>query len=193
MKQLESFFWGILAALGAMVIELVFFLGYSFFVDPLGDFSVGKYYLLPFAMLTVAAIEEIFKFIVISRRIELLSFERSYVINAALAGMGFAAAELFLIRWYGFFGSNYAHNLVQISLLHIATASFIGYRIAVKNHRKYAVVAFTVLTATLMHFIYNFLEAFQGEYFSFAATTYIAIIVCISIINLFKIKTKLAA
>jgi len=193
MHQLESLFWGIIAALGAMVVEFAIFLGYSFFVDPLGNFSVEKYYLLPFVMLAVAAIEEIFKLTVILKRIELFSFERSFVVNAAFVGAGFAAAELLLIKWYGFSGSSYARNLAQIALLHIATASFIGYRVAIKNHRKYAIITFTLLGATLLHFFYNFLEAFQGERFPFATTIYIAIIICMSTINLITVKSKLAA
>lgn len=193
MKQIESFFWGIIAALGAMSIELVLFLGYSFFTDPLGNFSVEKYYSLPLIMLAIAAVEEIFKFMVIAKRIEFLSFERSFVVNASFVGAGFAAAELFFIQWYGFFDGSHARNLTEIALLHVATAAFIGYRVAIRNHKKVSIAFITIGGATLMHFIYNFLETFQGERFPIATMAYVAILLCASIFNLFRVKSKLAA
>lgn len=193
MKQIESFFWGIIAALGALGIEFAVLLGYSFFTEPYGNFSIQAYFSIPFVIISIAFIEELLKYLIISKRIELLSLERSFVVNSFLLGIGFALTELFFIQKYNSTGTWTIQSLAEITLLHGATGAFIGYRIAVKNHGKFRYAILTLALTTIMHGSYNLLITIQNDYVQYIITAYIILLTIMTISNLFKIKSRLAA
>jgi hypothetical protein len=193
MKQIESFFWGIIAALGALGVEFAALLGYSFFTEPYGNFSIQAYFSIPFVIIGIAFIEELFKYLIITKRIELLSLERSFVVNSFLLGIGFAFTELFFIQKYNSTGTWTIQSLAEIALLHGATGAFIGYRIAIKNHAKFRSTILTLVSATIMHGLYNMLITIQNEYVRYIIAAYIILLTVMTISNLFKIKSRLAA
>lgn len=192
MHQLESFFWGIVAALGALVIELTATTGYSFFTDPYGDFSVEKFFTLPVAIIGIAAIEEFFKYLLIAKKVEYLSLERSYVVNSLFFGLGFAAAELFLIRQASVLNAIPLSNLVGIAIIHMSTASLIGYRIATKNPSNLIMALTTLSIATALHSVYNILLTMSGERIFYVIGSYTVLLVFIPVYCFMFIKSRLA-
>lgn len=190
MRQLESFFWGIIAALGALVIELIVYIGFSVSNDPTGSVSFAQFFLIPRFILIGAAIEEIFKYIIISKRIDMLSMRRSYIFNSFLVGLGFFSVELGLIMLTG--NLPQSNILGEIAILHIGTAGIIGYIIATKNPKKISTFLQAVILATLLHGTYNLLILKRTFILNYAITSLLAIIVFLNLINLIRIGRKLA-
>ena len=71
MRQIESFFWGIIAALGALFIELLVFIGFSAIQNSGIRLSFSQLFLLPGFVIAAAFIEESFKYLIIAKRIDL--------------------------------------------------------------------------------------------------------------------------
>ncbi len=80
MKQLESFFWGIIAAVGAGVVQFIFFILFSIFTDPAGKLSYGDFFSIPVFILVIAFVEEFFKFLMLTRRITGISSKKTFFI-----------------------------------------------------------------------------------------------------------------
>ncbi len=145
MKYLESFFWGIVAALGALVLE--------FLITEVFQISLPAS--LSFAVIAAGA-EETLKYLAIAKRIRTL-FEKKYLILASLlAGLSFAMVEVFLIyEKIGAEWQKYYPNIAGIILLHILTAGIIGYFIAAGDVKKWRVPAKTLGTAFILHLAFN--------------------------------------
>ena len=155
MAQIESIFWGIIAALGALVIELVFFIGSSIYINPTMEISFSQFFIIPQFIIVAACIEEIFKYIVISKRIERLSFEKSYIINSLLVGLGFFGVEIMLILTSKNLPA--VQFLIEIAILHMGTSGLIGYFVAIKNPKKITTFLLAIIFAVAFHASYNLL------------------------------------
>ena len=65
MKLFESFLWGIIAALGALIVEIVFYIIASFFIDPTSSLPFSQFFIVPQFIIAAACIEEVLKYIII--------------------------------------------------------------------------------------------------------------------------------
>jgi hypothetical protein len=189
MKQIESFFWGIIAAFGALVIEFIVFFSVSAYTNQSLETSFLQFLAIPQFIIIAVCIEEIFKYIVILKRVEMLSLEKSYIINSLLVGLGFFAAELAFIYmsvalpdWKTLFG---------IAILHMGTAGIIGHVIAIRNPKKISTAFYALPLAIIFHTSYNFL-VLQGDFWAnYGIFTIITLLIFTNIINFFRISREI--
>jgi hypothetical protein len=191
MKQLESFFWGIIAALGALIVEIITVMFFSFLTNQASEISFSQIFTVPQFIILGVCIEEIFKYIIISKRIELLSMQRSYIINSFLVGLGFFSVELGLIFITGIFPTH-INVLLEIAIIHAGTAGLIGYIVATKNPAKISTFIYAVISATFFHTSYNFLVLNRTFMLNYAVFALLILLITVNIINLIRINNKLA-
>lgn len=190
MRQLESFFWGIIAALGAIVMELVIFIIFSATMSSAGSVSFSQLFLMPQFIILAAYIEEIFKYIIIAKKIDTFSFNRSYLLNSFLMGLGFLAIELGIAEVAGPLPK--LNILLEIATIHIGTAGIIGYIVATKNPKKLSTFFQAIIFATFFHAAYNILILERTFVLNYAIFVLLTILVLYNLINLFRINSKLA-
>jgi predicted DNA-binding transcriptional regulator len=190
MKQVESFFWGIIAALGALVVELLVFVIFSGSTDQTNNISFTQLFVLPQLIVLGACIEEIFKYIIISKRIEMLSLRRSYLINSYLVGLGFFSIELGIVLATGAVPAT--NILVEIAIIHLGTSGIIGYIVATKNPKKIMTFIKAVLFATFLHSTYNILILDRTFIINLAIFALLAFIIIFNLVNLARINNRLA-
>jgi hypothetical protein len=187
MKYIESFFRGIIAALGALVLEIAFFAGFQIFGNPVSALSFSQFFIIPQFIIIAALIEEIFKYIVISKRIDMSSIENSILINSFLVGLGFFGVELALISALGTLPA--WPSLAGIATLHIGTAGLIGYIITVKNPNKITTSLYAVSIAALFHIPYNLLSIKMGSLSeNYPILIVLGLLVFLNIANFFRIN-----
>ncbi len=191
MHQLESFFWGILAALGALLFEFIAFLFASMQQKTL-DYSATDFLALPAMIILTAAAEEIMKLLVISKRVETFSVCYSFIFNSMLVGLGFAMVEIFLIKEFSLHGSQDLLSLIMITIIHISTSAYLGYRVAIHARNKARFIICTLMIAILIHALYNGIISINHPLSNVIAITYSSCLILFIISLLFKIKTRLA-
>ena len=184
----ESFLWGIIAAFGALIVEIIVFLGISVYKNI--EFSFDIFFAVPLFILISACIEEFFKYMIISKKVESFSLEKSYIVNSILVGLGFFAVELGLI-----YISNEilpAWNiLAEIAILHMGTAGLIGYIIAIKNPRKFFTFLLALSVAVAFHAVYNFLVIKREFLQNYAVFCLLGVLILINIVNFFRVSGKI--
>ena len=184
----ESFLWGIIAAFSALVVEIIVFLGISAYKNI--EFSFDIFFAVPLFFLISACIEELFKYIIISKKVESFSLEKSYIVNAMLVGLGFFGVELGFIYMSSILLPAW-NLLVEIGILHIGTAGLIGYIVAIRNPGKFSTFLSAFSIAVIFHATYNLLvmnREFLQNYLVFAL---LGLLVLINIINLLRISSKI--
>ncbi|MEI7621387.1 MAG: PrsW family glutamic-type intramembrane protease [Candidatus Moraniibacteriota bacterium] len=154
MSKLEAFLLGILGACGALVLQFVFFLLFSVLLDPLGKLSFADFFSLPLFIFATALIEELFKYLLLAKKISHLSSPATILPSAILLGVGFFSFEFILIS------SNQPSINLQanfgIALLHLATSVLIGFLLAFKKFTQQKYLGLLgLLIAIGFHFLYN--------------------------------------
>lgn len=189
-NSIESFFWGIIAALGALIVELVVFIFFSSSDNQVANSSFLQFFIVPQFIIIGVFIEEIFKYVVISKCVEKFSLQRSYITNSLFVGLGFFSIELGLILTTSMIvGINL---LIELAIIHIGTAGIIGYIVAIKNPKKIGSFIYAMIFATFFHGAYNFLIIDRTFILNYAIFVLLGIIILINFINLIKINNKLA-
>jgi hypothetical protein len=192
MKQIESLFLGIIAALGALVIELFVFAVF-------GTASLDKNIIaenvssLNYLLVVTVFIEEIFKYLIIIKRIEYFSIGRALILNSLLVGLGFSGVETALIYLGSAGGTIPYQSLIEIISIHIFTAGIIGYFIATRNPKKISTFAIAVVLAAFFHLSYNILALYRNDWISISIPIFLGMLLAISIFNLIVVNRKLAS
>lgn len=184
----ESFLWGIIAAFGALIAEIIVFLGISAYKNI--EFSFDIFFAVPLFFLISACIEEFFKYIIISKKVESFSLEKSYIVNSMLVGLGFFGVELGFI----YMSSSLlpAWNLLtEIGILHIGTAGLIGYIVAISNPGKFSTFLSAFSAAVIFHAAYNLLAMNRESSQNYLVFALLGLLVLINIINLLRISSKI--
>jgi len=192
MKQLESFFWGAIAALGALVIQMIAVMAIGAFQDPYAKTTSLAYLSTVWGIIGAAFVEELFKYIVITKRIEYLSLEKSFVVNSLFVGLGFFAVELALLHLKHVPITQNILVLGKIGIIHVATAGIIGYRIAIRNPKKIATFISTLLVVTTIHSAYNLLVNYPNQLTEPLISTLLGFLICVTVFNFFHISKQLA-
>ncbi len=197
MRQIESFFLGIIAALGALILELVVLVIISISADygieltPENLFSLDvipkTLSVFHYLLLASVIIEESLKYVMIAKRVEVFSLDRKIILNSFLVGLGFALVEIMLI--YGKISSGTAEffyqNIAEIILIHISTAGIIGYFVATRNPRKIITFIKPVAIAVFFHLLYNLLVIYRDGYST--GPFIIALLIILLAINIFNV------
>ena len=184
----ESFLWGIIAAFGALIVEIIVFLGISVYKNI--EFSFDIFFAVPLFFLISACIEEFFKYIIISKKVESFSLEKYYIVNSMLVGLGFFGVELGFI----YMSSSLlpAWNLLtEIGILHIGTAGLIGYIVAISNPGKFSTFLSAFSAAVIFHAAYNLLAMNRESSQNYLVFALLGLLVLINIINLLRISSKI--
>ncbi|HBO16537.1 MAG: hypothetical protein UR69_C0002G0100 [Candidatus Moranbacteria bacterium GW2011_GWE2_35_2-] len=185
-KIIQSFFWGIFAAGFALIAEILLqtFLGIIF--SPAYFSTVFTHF--SFSIFLFVLIEEISKYIIISKKILLYSKEKSALLNTFIAGAGFSFVELTFIYNFSPLEFFTTQILIQIAILHIATFGIIAYY-SIPNKITLKPVLFTFF----IHSLYNLIVLLGEKTFPLAIPLLLAIIILLNIWNLFTAKHKLAS
>jgi hypothetical protein len=192
MKQIESLFLGIIAALGALVVELFIFAIF-------GTMSLDKNIIsqnvssLNYLLVTAVFLEEIFKYLIIIKRVEFFSMGRILILNSFLVGLGFAGVESSLIYFRSAGGLIPYQSFVEIILIHIFTAGIIGYFIAARNPQKIATSIKAILIAVFIHLSYNIMVLYRNDRINIIILAFLGGLAIINIINLAIIERRLAS
>lgn len=189
-NALESIFWGIIAALGALVVELIFFIGFSIYVNPIAEISLSQFFVIPQYILIAVCIEEIFKYIIIAKQIDQFSLEKSYIINSFFVGLGFLGVELALI----FISNGFPpiQSLLEIAIIHIGTTGLIGYFVATGNPKKITTFLLAMFFAIAFHASYNLLLLKREPLQNYIVFVILGLLILLNIWNFFRISRKLA-
>lgn len=191
MKQIESLFWGVIAALGALVAQIFLYLVFSGLGNQANSLPFEQVLMLPQFILGAALLEEIFKYIMIAKRIDLFSLEKTYVVNSFLVGFGFFLVELFIISKNSTVLPP-TQFIFEIAILHVGTAGLIGYLVAILNPKKISTFVTAISVAAFFHAAYNFLALSDHILFKYATLGLLAILVFLNILNFFRISSRLA-
>jgi hypothetical protein len=190
MRQIESFFWGIVTALGALVIEIIFFITLSFYTDKASALSFSEIFLLPQFIIIATLIEEIFKYIILSKRTDAFSLEKTYLVNSFFVGLGFSSVEIIFIALSGTLPA--WQFLAEITILHIGTSGLIGYFIAIRSRKKITVAIFAILIAVFFHAVYNLLTLNRDVFQNYAILILLGTLILINLSNFLRISHKFA-
>lgn len=161
MKQLQSFFLGILAALGALILE-IFFLNFSNPLSYSGNNYHNGFSSFGFIFFFAVFIEEFLKALVIFK---VLAKWKNITINSFFLGLGFSLLEISLVFWKSQF--EIEPNLVGIigvGIVHVSTAVILGYCLEknTKNRLEYFLGGFILAFAG--HCLFNILNIFEFEH-----------------------------
>ncbi|EKE20387.1 MAG: hypothetical protein ACD_8C00007G0003 [uncultured bacterium] len=185
---IESFFLGIIAALGALIVELVFFIAFSFYSNSAVSLSFFQLFTIPKFIVLGAVIEELLKYIVISKRLETFSLGRLLMLNSFFVGLGFFATETCL----SYFSNSVppSNLLIELAIVHIGTAGFIGYIVASRNPKKISTFILTIFLASIFHVGYNLLILDRTFIVNYAIFGLLGVMLALNMLNIFLLNDK---
>lgn len=187
----ESFIYGILAALLALVIETIFGLSFLESLD-ITQASLLVPYLGLFILFS-ATTEETAKFIFARKKITFLSkTPKELALYSLVAGLGFSSIELILLssKYPQLFEIDFI-EVLKLILFHSTTFTIIGHLSAIP--RKISVSIFKIiLPLSLIHFAYNILVLYSQNYSLYARTGIIILLSLFTIKIFFNAKKRVA-
>lgn len=154
MNNLKFFFYGIISALGAMIIELVL---KNILSSGISLSNIFFTIITP-SLILFALVEETFKFVVINKAVLLLKKPAEAFYGVFLIGLGFSLTEIYLAFAGDMFEqTNYLLAVLGILAVHISTSLIFGYFSFKKNLLSKTVFTAILVSTTLLHLIYNVL------------------------------------
>lgn len=194
MTWTKSFLLGIFAAIAALVFQqlaLIFWemsFGNTYDVSWSQNLALSMSMFLPVAVL----IEEIMKYIVISRQIDIYSYGRSVILHSMLMGLSFALTEVILIASNVGIANLLQPEILGIFLVHITTAGLIGYGVAVHPRHTLGRIFVILFGATLIHSLYNIGILLQDTIPYYIPLALVGLFTFFLLITLFTVNKKLA-
>jgi hypothetical protein len=181
MKFIKFFIYGILAAMGAMAVELVLSSLFSilFGIDVETDYFSAITFFLFLAVLT----EEGLKLILLQKLYSSPDRTRHGIIPALVFGSGFGFFEIFS-KSLSF--PLLSSSLLGILLIHIATAGTIGYLLNKKDLSFFSSTLPAIFLPFLLHLSYNLLIIYD------LGSALIGLYLAAIFISLLILKNKLA-
>jgi len=183
MHKLEALFWGILAALAALVIEFIILIIHQSITVQTP--AVGLTYGISLAVF----VEEFFKYTVIWK----ISLKEKSVttvfLNAFLVGVGFSLIEIALNilnrpdSWRTLFPA-----YLGLFLIHTATASILGYYFASQKKRLLKNNILVFLLIIFWHFCFNLAVMYKISYL--AIYFVLLALLALLFLSFFKLKNS---
>jgi hypothetical protein len=192
MKFIESLFLGIIAALGALFMEIAInalVIGENLsLLQPTHPSleGIGLMFLFPII------IEEFFKFIIIKKRLEYFSLGRALIINSMILGIGFGLVEISLIYLWGQSDPKVSRSIIEIVVLHTLTAGMIGYLFSQLNPKKITTGIKVILASSLIHLAYNVLVFYRNDILNLVILGLLSILTIFLTVNIILFDRKLA-
>jgi hypothetical protein len=184
---------GIIAALGALIAELIVFIIFSEFINNSSmNISFSDLFIIPNFIIIAVCIEEIFKYLIISKRITpLKTGGLSYMINSFLVGFGFFATEISIATMDGNIPP--IKTLGEIGIIHIGTAGIIAYILKTRIFTKSLTSLFAISFVILLHSTYNIIvSSDSGEKSNYFILILLALIILINATGIVHTNKKLA-
>lgn len=147
MKSAKSLFLGILAAAGALVLELVIL----FFIPKEIELTFSKEAIIFLACL--ALIEELMKFLAIYESSQELNSLKSAIKNAFFIGLGFSTSEL-ILKTFTFNEDVFLENSAAF-IFHILSSILIGLFLFKKKEPSLFYRAIIIFVAVFIHLLFN--------------------------------------
>lgn len=141
----QAFFEGIIAALGALVLELT--IQTTFNLPPVESSLL--------TLFICVSIEEILKYTFILNNYQKSKCREQLVFRAVLIGLGFSLAELFLKQLR--YQEAITLPVIGVLLIHITTAVLVAAFIGKDYNRNKFFVLFLITLNSCLHFFYNLL------------------------------------
>jgi len=185
MKIVQSFFLGILGAIGALVLEII---ALSFFapIFSTSETISREISSLGYLFFIVIAIEEFFKYILIIKVISKISENKFVVMNSLFLGVGFSMLELFSFYWNHRNGIDLEPLAIAgIIIIHASTALIIGFS-ALKNFLPSLLFGF--LASFIIHSAYNILGILKSPHQKQLITVLLGLFVILDFFLLIKSK-----
>jgi|GEM_PF-1661186 len=176
-NAIQSFFWGIITAGMSLVLQLFIISSFlSFFQTDQDSEKIMNSLLF---LVIYAFTEEALKYFIILKKINIISYGKTFLLNPWIAGIGFSLVEIFII-----YQRNINENIglspgeiFQTAPLHILTFGFLGYHIAIKDKKGLDLSA--LFWIFIIHLSYNYsvinLEKFS-PYINFSIIAFLAIL-----------------
>ncbi|PJA87157.1 MAG: hypothetical protein CO141_00965 [Candidatus Moranbacteria bacterium CG_4_9_14_3_um_filter_42_9] len=196
MKLFKPLFFGIIASLGALFLELLL----SLFLGSPEKLSSLFFSTLSPLLIAAILIEEFLKFIFIYKNFQQIevwmkssdeenNFKRATLLDSFLIGLGFSCLELFFILLNLPGQSLHALGLTILgtAAIHILTAGVIGYLVVAARKMSLDWTAKTLLIAFSLHFIYNYLIIYDFQ--PGAILLYLSALLLTLITMIIKIKS----
>ena len=153
MHLIKSFVFGLLGALGALVLELI--ISNLYFIVSGQEINLAYFEKMTFFLFAVVLIEEIFKYLMLSK----LNHQKPAGFATILFfGLGFSIIEIFSALLSNSLGQDMPYLfpfLVGIFLLHTATSGVIGNFIFSGKNTTPLSIAKIILIASGLHLAYN--------------------------------------
>lgn len=194
MTWIKSLSLGIFAAIAALVFQQLalilweIFFGHTYNVSWSQNLALSMSIFLPVAVL----IEEIMKYIVITRQIEFYTYGRSILLHSMLMGLGFAFTEISLIAFNVGIENLLRPEIFGIFLVHMTTAGLIGYGVVANPRPTFGRIFIILFGATLVHTLYNIGILLQDTIPLFVPFAIIGLFTFFLLISLFTVNKKLA-
>ncbi len=158
MKYIETFFWGIIAALGALFLELVFFFVYQIFS---GQELSNTYFVATVPIIVLISFsEELLKVFTISKKLKNILPPGQIVLGSLIFGCGFFLVELFMMILDRELALS---NVLENFILHISTAGIIGYSLYNFLLKKPGALAKAFFAVWGIHFFFNWLAVGEAS------------------------------
>lgn len=187
MKYFESFFWGIVAALAALFLELLIFLGHQIFS---GQALANTYFVATIPMLVLVSFsEELSKVFVISKKIKTILPTSQIVLGSLIFGCGFFLVELVMMILDREFA---LANVLENFILHVSTAGIIGYLLYNSPQDRLGTFAKAFSAAWAIHFFFNWLAVGEASLALYSKIILLIILASFNIYGLAKTSRGLA-
>lgn len=188
---LQSLFWGIITAGMSLIFQLIVI---SFTISSKSPTEIDKVFLGSLFFLIIYAFsEEAFKYFIIAKKIIPISYGRGFLINAWLAGIGFALLEVFIIyqkNIYEKIDFQFIDLLTTVPL-HILTFGTLGYFLAISEGKGLNLKALSL--NFIAHFIYNYSIIYLDSYSLYITSLIVISLLFINIYGFIIVNKKLAS
>lgn len=178
MKFLESFFWGVIAAFGALFLEIAFSTVYQITSSSGKEIQIGFLISTLPAIALISLFEETAKLLVIARKVKSFFSGKNALLGPLLAGIGFSLVEIFLISVQKEAG---LRNIIDTFILHSTTALIIGYFFLRSEKNIFLTGAKSLVLSWAVHFGYNFLVIKTSENTDWLVIAYLLILLVIDL------------
>jgi len=175
MKNIKFIFFGIVAALGALIIELA--------LAALSNKNPGASYdSISVLLILFVLSEEIFKFALIYKTNLQTKNSRTFFVNAGLIGLGFALTEIYLVYLGNIFQpADFFWPILGIAIVHISTSVLLGCAAFRQVSAKKILAPAAIVMTAALHMFYNSLIIYNA---SPAAThAYLAVLCLLSLLT----------
>ncbi|MGW8185304.1 MAG: hypothetical protein ACWGHO_04320 [Candidatus Moraniibacteriota bacterium] len=188
---IQSLFWGIITAGMSLIFQLIII---SLAISSKSPTEIDKVFLGSLFFLIIYAFsEEAFKYFIIAKKIIPISYGRGFLMNAWLAGIGFALLEVFIIYQKNVYEKIDFQliDLLGTVPLHILTFGTLGYFLAISEGKglNLKVLSFNFV----VHFIYNYSIIYLDKYSFYITSTLIISLFLINIYSFIIVNKKLAS